>query len=546
MKKMVIVSFMVFILLFSFINSEAKEVKSIKNIWTNFLEILGLKKEAVGVRTQFNGQGYLNINSFPAGAKVLVKIANAPKTTPFQEIGSTPLQNYRLDVKSKTGTNYKIILRKDGYKDKYITVRIKNSLMTTPKLIKIPVDAKYVKKITINAVDRDSKSLKNAEVYLDNIKVGKTNAKGKATINNMGPGSYNLKFKQGNTEYIEQTPYNVVLQENTKNNKNKYVPLILSRQLSAKEGRINTVEKQNCVSNTCNPNDNKEICSNGNFIKCEVAYPGTSFCTDNLCSSHCIDFCNPSGSKRCFENGYQTCGNYDNDPCLEWSTTTNCNAGIGETCSNGLCSTSCTNECSTSGNKQCSGNSYKTCGNYDADSCLEWSTTDCDIGETCSNGQCVEIPSNWTINSTPSGADVYIDNENFSRGITPLTINNLQPIYHDILLKKLDYQNYEDYEILFAGERFISEYTLVYDLGILSITAFKPDGVTKLSGVKIYLNDVDTGLTTSSTQAVSLIKPSGDYTLKLTKTGYIDYIDEYITIEPENEITEVEATMEKP
>ena len=62
----------------------------------------------------------------------------------------------------------------------------------------------------------------------------------------------------------------------------------------------------------------------------------------------------------------------------------------GTQCSNGQCVTSCTNECSPSGATQCSGTTgYQTCGNYDADLCLEWSSvTNCQSGYTCSNGQC--------------------------------------------------------------------------------------------------------------------------------------------------------------
>lgn len=50
----------------------------------------------------------------------------------------------------------------------------------------------------------------------------------------------------------------------------------------------------------------------------------------------------------------------------------------------------CSNECSPSGAKQCAGNTaYQTCGNYDADSCLEWSSaTSCPTGQTCSGGSC--------------------------------------------------------------------------------------------------------------------------------------------------------------
>jgi parallel beta-helix repeat protein len=49
----------------------------------------------------------------------------------------------------------------------------------------------------------------------------------------------------------------------------------------------------------------------------------------------------------------------------------------------------CTNDCTSSGAKQCSGNGYQTCGNYDSDSCLEWSSvTACSTGQTCSGGIC--------------------------------------------------------------------------------------------------------------------------------------------------------------
>jgi len=62
----------------------------------------------------------------------------------------------------------------------------------------------------------------------------------------------------------------------------------------------------------------------------------------------------------------------------------------------------CTNECSTNGAKQCSGSGYQTCGNTDADPCLEWGTvTACGTGYYCSAGQCVEGVSQMT--SIPAG-----------------------------------------------------------------------------------------------------------------------------------------------
>ena len=63
--------------------------------------------------------------------------------------------------------------------------------------------------------------------------------------------------------------------------------------------------------------------------------------------------------------------------------------------------TICNDECSPSGNKECSGNSYRTCGSYDSDSCLEWSSlTACGSNETCSNGNCSSNNTSQTLTLT--------------------------------------------------------------------------------------------------------------------------------------------------
>jgi|APSaa5957512622_1039677.scaffolds.fasta_scaffold09228_6 hypothetical protein len=115
-------------------------------------------------------------------------------------------------------------------------------------------------------------------------------------------------------------------------------------------------------------------------------------CTNGTCNTYvptCSDDCS-TGDKQCSGNGYQTCGNYDNDSCLEWSSTTNCYSN--QTCTDGECVATCTDDCSTSGAKKCDGTTgYQTCGNYDTDSCLEWSsTTNCDYTKTCKSGNCVK------------------------------------------------------------------------------------------------------------------------------------------------------------
>jgi len=49
----------------------------------------------------------------------------------------------------------------------------------------------------------------------------------------------------------------------------------------------------------------------------------------------CQDGCSTTGLKKCSGNGYQICGNYDTDSCLEWSSIANCSSNT--TCQNGIC-----------------------------------------------------------------------------------------------------------------------------------------------------------------------------------------------------------------
>lgn len=51
----------------------------------------------------------------------------------------------------------------------------------------------------------------------------------------------------------------------------------------------------------------------------------------------------------------------------------------------------CQDECSQTGLKRCSDNSYQICGNYDADTCLEWSLViSCPANTICQNGNCIQ------------------------------------------------------------------------------------------------------------------------------------------------------------
>jgi len=122
----------------------------------------------------------------------------------------------------------------------------------------------------------------------------------------------------------------------------------------------------------------------------------TSKCVADVTCGACTDQCS-SGQKDCPDSThYRTCGQYDTDTCLDWSSSEACSTG--QTCPGGVCSGVCTvpNDCSPSGKKEClteGGTTYKTCGNYDADCGLEWSPSQlCSFGQKCSGGVCGTTP----------------------------------------------------------------------------------------------------------------------------------------------------------
>ena len=99
--------------------------------------------------------------------------------------------------------------------------------------------------------------------------------------------------------------------------------------------------------------------------------PSSSGCSSTGCSSVSIITCGSSYTDNCG----RSCG-----------TGIKCDSGF--ICSSGSCVPACTDEC-TFGAKECLGSGYRTCGNYDSDSCLEWSSvTSCGANESCSSGVC--------------------------------------------------------------------------------------------------------------------------------------------------------------
>ena len=159
-------------------------------------------------------------------------------------------------------------------------------------------------------------------------------------------------------------------------------------------------------------------------------------CGDGVCNSscgenstNCPQDCGPSCTNECSAGQHQcsgtsgrTCGNYDSDSCLEWSSWQNCDSQC-FSCGDGVCNSSCgenstncpqdckpqcTNECSYSGQHQCSGTSGRTCGYFDSDSCLDWSSwQNCDsqcfsCGDGVCNSSCGENSTNCPQDCGPS------------------------------------------------------------------------------------------------------------------------------------------------
>ncbi|MGC4114255.1 MAG: PPC domain-containing protein [Myxococcales bacterium] len=122
--------------------------------------------------------------------------------------------------------------------------------------------------------------------------------------------------------------------------------------------------------------------------------PGSDVCKAGACVASCSDEC-ALGDKRCGADGksVETCGNYDGDSCLELGGAAPCAGGAA--CSGGACAVACTDECATAGEAACVSGQAAThsCGEFDTDPCLDWSSaTACASYEVCQAGACVLGP----------------------------------------------------------------------------------------------------------------------------------------------------------
>ena len=150
-------------------------------------------------------------------------------------------------------------------------------------------------------------------------------------------------------------------------------------------------------SNACT--EGEKICEGTGYKECKKgedgctawsdvqACPEGQSCSNNACAvvDTCTPECSAENLRECSGNGYHVCTNVDG--CLKWGDVVACDTE----CDSGACKDSgiaCENECEANA-VVCEGNGYKSCGQFDEDTCLEWSeVTACSDQQTCEKGVC--------------------------------------------------------------------------------------------------------------------------------------------------------------
>jgi TolB-like protein len=141
------------------------------------------------------------------------------------------------------------------------------------------------------------------------------------------------------------------------------------------------------------------------------------------------------------------------------------------------------------------------------------------------------VKSNLNVFSSPSGASVYVDGEQY--GVTPTTVKDLTVGHHDVRLDK--------------GKKFL-EYSGVVDIkkdsvNTLEVTLLKTPTLlvdSSPSGSEISIFGLSQGFTPSD--SISLGSP-GTYQVTLTKTGYLDY-SETVSVD-KDETKRLDIVLEK-
>lgn len=120
------------------------------------------------------------------------------------------------------------------------------------------------------------------------------------------------------------------------------------------------------------------------FSTCDAG----TICVAGACAVACQGApCNAVGARRCEGTAIAACGDSDGDGCLDWGEVWECGDGL--VCANGFCALSCADVCTTVGARKCESGAVVTCDDHDQDGCLDWGgSTPCGAGESCSSGTC--------------------------------------------------------------------------------------------------------------------------------------------------------------
>ncbi|MEK6835753.1 MAG: dockerin type I domain-containing protein [Nanoarchaeota archaeon] len=155
--------------------------------------------------------------------------------------------------------------------------------------------------------------------------------------------------------------------------------------------------------------------------------PGVCSQTQTTCNDECI-----LNTRICSGNGYQICGNYDSDPCTEYSTITPCTQN--QICSNGICSGSgiTLDKCSDGTNyNQCSTLQPRYCDNgVLINNCALCGCPN--NGECLADGSCraivegIQSTNQSLINNPPRTS--FIPEASLTKGQT--NVNNLIDLYN--------------------------------------------------------------------------------------------------------------------
>jgi hypothetical protein len=168
-------------------------------------------------------------------------------------------------------------------------------------------------------------------------------------------------------------------------------------------------------ASACTPAGEVQTCGNYDAEVClewssPVPCGADQTCVDGACVVVCRDECQ-ADARRCVGDAYEVCGDFDADACLEFGGGGAC--GAGEVCAMGACQTDCVDDCAA-GAGECTDDGARQCGNFDGDACREWSApTTCGAWQTCDAGACrdLPVPPGVVINEVFYDADVVADRE---------------------------------------------------------------------------------------------------------------------------------------